>query len=241
MSHKTTPAELIHGTSYRTVTEHMQALIAHWEAHSDRRCIFLDCYCRMTSNMQAALTAQRFHDQEWVGRLLHRFAAYYFEALDAYEGANGHSPVVWQLTHDVALQEEASVLQHLLLGVNAHINYDLALALRDLLSPEWDTLSPAARQLRYEDHLLVNQIIAETIDAVQDKVIERHDPGLDLIDRLLGPVDERAIAHIITRWRDDVWETACTLLEAENQEEQEQIRAQLETRSLRRARLMLLP
>lgn len=241
MTHSTLPRELLHATRYRTVTEQMQALVAHWEKNGDHRCIFLDCYRRMTDNMLASLEAERFHDEEWVNRLLHRFAEYYFEALDAYEGEKSHSPAVWQLTHDVAAQEETSVLQHLLLGVNAHINYDLALALRDLLSPEWDSLSPEARQQRYEDHLLVNQIIAETIDTVQDEVVERHDPDLDLIDKLFGPVDEWAIAQVIARWRDDVWETACRLLEVEAEAEQEQIRAHLEARSLRRARIFLLP
>ena len=65
MIRKTTPPNLIDGSSYPTVTAHMQALIAHWENSDDRRCIFLDCYCSMTGNMLDGLTQNRFHDREW--------------------------------------------------------------------------------------------------------------------------------------------------------------------------------
>jgi hypothetical protein len=170
---------------------------------------------------------------------LHHFAAYYFEALDAYEQPAARSPAVWKLTHDASDQAEISVLQHLLLGVNAHINYDLALALRDLLRPEWDHLSPTGVRRRYEDHLLVNQIIAETVDTVQDQVIERYAPATDLIDKLFGPVDEWLTARVISEWRDDVWESAVALLEAEDEQEEELVRRELEQRSLRLARIFL--
>lgn len=239
MIRKTTPPNLIDGSSYPTVTAHMQALIAHWEDSDDRRCIFLDCYCSMTGNTLDALTQNRFHDREWVNRLLHRFAHYYFEALAAYEQPEGQTPAVWQLTYDAGRRDELSVLQHLLLGVNAHINYDLALALRDLLAPEWATLSPDEVRRRYEDHLLVNQIIAETVDTVQDEVVERYAPALDLVDKLLGPVDEWATARVIGKWRDEVWENALALLAAENEQAEIQIREKLEQRSLQLARIFL--
>ena len=140
---------------------------------------------------------------------------------------------------NVRTRDELSVLQHLLLGVNAHINYDLALALRDLLAPEWAALSPGEVRQRYEDHLLVNQIIAETIDAVQDEVVERYVPAMDLVDKLLGPVDEWATARVISKWRDEVWENALALLAAENEQAEMQIREKLEQRSLQLARIFL--
>lgn len=240
MTTSSVPLTLIDGSSYPTVTEQMHALIRYWQDKDDRRCIFLDCYCTMTGNMLAALAQQRFHDREWVTRLLHHFAHYYFDALAAYEQANGHSPAVWQLTHDASRRPEISTMQNLLLGVNAHINYDLALALRDLLAPEWDTLSPAGIQRRYQDHLRVNQIIAETVDAVQDDVVERYTPAMDLVDKLLGPMDEWVTARVISRWRDEVWQSALALLEAQNEQAQARIRKQLEERALHRAKLFLL-
>ena len=240
MTKRNVPPSLIEGSSYSTVTEQMQALLSYWETRNDRRCIFLDCYFTMTTNMLSALDENRFHDREWVNHLLHRFADYYFEALAAYERAGENSPLVWKLTLDASEREDLSALQHLLLGVNAHINYDLALALRDLLRPEWENLSPAGVQRRYEDHRLVNQIIAETIDVVQDEVIEHYNPSMDLVDKLLGPMDEWMTAQVISDWRDQVWESALALLEADNVPAEERVRTHLEERSLRLARIFLL-
>jgi hypothetical protein len=41
----------------------------------------------MTEKMLVALEQGSFEDVEWVDRLLHRFADYYFDALSCYERA----------------------------------------------------------------------------------------------------------------------------------------------------------
>ena len=127
------------------------------------------------------------------------------------------------------------MLQHLLLGINAHINYDLVLSLVDLLEPEWKELSESRRQDRYADHCLVNEVIAATIDTVQDEVVERHNPRMDLIDRLLGRLDERLLSALITRWRQGVWDNAVHFLEVP-ETEREPLRKQLETEVMKKAR-----
>jgi hypothetical protein len=66
----------------------------------------------------------------------------------------------------------------LLLGVNAHINYDLVLTLVDLLEPEWKQLSAEQCQQRHSDYCHVNEIISLTIDIVQDDVLERSIPTI---------------------------------------------------------------
>ena len=106
-------------------------------------------------------------------------------------------------------------LQRLFLGVNAHINYDLVLTLIDLLRDEWSHLDEHGIAHRLSDHRKVNEIIANTIDEVQDTILEREAPALDLIDKGLGRLDEMLIAKLITAWRDRVWEQAVYLLDRE--------------------------
>lgn len=36
----------------------------------------------------------------------------------------------------------------------------------------------------------MNRIIAGTVDEVQDAVLERYAPAMDLVDKLLDPLDE---------------------------------------------------
>ena len=64
--------------------------------------------------------------------------------------------------------------------------------------------------MRYADHCKVNVMIAQTTDAVQDQVIERYDPKIkmDLVDRLMGSLDEWLISRLVAGWRDRVWRNA---------------------------------
>lgn len=216
----------------------MLALVQGWQQTGDHRAIFLECYAQMTDNMLRAVQAGRFHDADWVTVLLRHFADYYFDALAAYE-QDSSAPAVWQVAFDTARQGKAMAVQHLLLGVNAHINYDLVFAVADLLAPDWDTLPDERRQQRHADFCLVNQIIAETIDAVQDSVLERYAPAMDLIDRLFGRADEWLIAKLITTWRNRVWDYAVQWTEAIEDAERAVLRRQVEAASLRQTRQIM--
>ncbi len=210
------------------VLARMTALVDQWEAAQDRRAIFLGCYRLMTRNMLDAIEADRFHDAAWVSDLLHCFSDYYFHALDLYEQASQATPQVWKLAHDATRDAEVTTLQHLLLGVNAHINFDLVFALYDQLAPEWDSLSAEQRAQRHADHEMVNRIIGETVDAVQDQVIDRHAPWFKVIDVLLGPTDEWLTSHLISHWREEVWEHTMHYLELTTLEERAALRQHIE-------------
>jgi hypothetical protein len=200
------------------VIARMQEIIRRWEDTADRRAVFLTCYMMMTQNMQTAVVQGEFADCTWVDRLLRHFADYYFVALDAYQLDRSSAPKVWQLAHDAALEGHEAALQQLLLGVNAHINYDLVLALADMLDPEWEGLSDNDRRTRYADYCHVNDIIGRTIDAVQDQVLEPAMPSMKLVDWLFGEMDEKLISRIITDWRESVWEYAARLLDTHDPE-----------------------
>jgi hypothetical protein len=217
----------------RTVLIRMTTLVDQWEAAHDRRAIFLGCYRLMTANMLDAIEAGRFHDAVWVSSLLHRFADYYFDALKLYDQQRPDTPAVWRLAFDATRDEDVMTLQHLLLGVNAHINFDLVFTLVDLLAPEWTGLTDERRAQRHTDHTLVNRIIGETVDAVQDQVIDRHSPWYDFVDKLLGPVDEWLTSRLISQWREEVWENAVRYLAAATPEERETLRQRIEQQALR--------
>lgn len=221
------------------IIQQMQQQAQTWRSAGDHRSVFLECYTLMTANMLRSIDDGRFRDGIWAKKLLLRFADYYFVALDAYGCTDKECVTVWTFAHDCSCGKDLHVLQHLLLGINAHINYDLVLSLVDLLEPEWKELSESRRQDRYADHCLVNEVIAATIDTVQDEVVERHDPRMDLIDRLLGRLDERLLSALITRWRQGVWDNAVHFLEVP-ETEREPLRKQLETEVMKKARWILI-
>lgn len=223
-----------------TVLERMDRVIADWEAEGDRRAVFLSCYQRMTGNVLAAIDGGEFYDAAWVNHLLHHFADYYFDALSEYEASDAATPAVWQLAHDEARRRQTAVLQKMLLGINAHINYDLVFALADLLAPEWDELTPGQREERFADHCHVNAIISRTIDTVQDEVVDRYSPSMEVLDKLLGPLDEMIASRLISDWRDDVWREAVRYIELAGPDERADLRRQVEARTLHLANLILL-
>jgi len=218
----------------------MQSLLEQWEPLADRRAIFLACYWRMTRNMLASLDRGVFNDPAWVNDLLEHFAGYYFNALDAYNGNPLASPAIWQQTFSAAADPRTRSLQHLMLGVNAHINYDLVLALIDVLEPEWATLDQSCRLQRYADHCHINQIIAHTIDEVQDEVLERYSPAMELVDRLFGRLDELLIARLISGWRDQVWRQVMQWVEAPSPEQRGSLLQQVENACVQRGQLIQL-
>ncbi len=223
----------------RLVLQRMTTLVDQWDAERDRRAIFLGCYRLMTHNMLDAIDAGRFHDGAWVNRLLQRFSVYYFKALDCFEQNAPATPPVWKLAFDATRDEEVMTLQHLLLGVNAHINFDLIFSLYDVLYAEWAAATPEQRALRHADHELVNRIIGETVDAVQDQVVDRFSPWVEVFDKLLGPMDEWLTSQLLSHWREEVWNTAVRYLEATDEDTREALRQHIEHIALERGSLML--
>jgi hypothetical protein len=219
------------------VLNRMRQQVRIWEKEHDNRSVFLGCYCLMTENMLHAIEMNRFDDSEWINRLLQHFADYYFDALTCYEKEDCSE--VWRLAHEATTNRNLHVIQHLLLGINAHINYDLVLTLYDLLVDDWSHISESTKRSRLRDHNMVNEIIADTIDSVQDTIIEQKSPAMKMIDVLLGRLDEFLLSALISHWREDVWKKAIELINA-TQNEQWKFRQSLEKEVVRTGKKILL-
>lgn len=222
------------------MVERMMTLIQQWQAGQDRRAIFLHCYALMTQNMLQAVAEGRFQNGTWVLTLLHRFADYYFVGLETYEQNDPTTPAVWQAAHEAARRPQPRPLQHLFLGVNAHINYDLVLTVEELLGPVWPTLTLTQQQQYHQDFDQVNVIIKETVDQVQDEVLERHDRLMAWVDVLAGPLDEWLTGWLISGWRHEVWNEAISMIACPDAAAREQCRLELENKTLSRGRQILL-
>lgn len=218
----------------------MDSCITTWRQAGDPRCVFLQCYGLMTRNVLGAIEAGEFHHPAWVHTLLHRFADYYFNALDAYERGAPQTPAVWHYTFHATTTHRLHVVQQLFLGVNAHINYDLVLTLLDMLGPDWSELGDAERRRFHDDHCHINAVIERTIDVVQDDVIARVSPSMNVVDTLLGRADEWMIGQLIRSWRGAVWNRTCTLLAAHEPAERDRLMRCLERDVMRTARRIAL-
>lgn len=183
----------------------LDLLLSTFEERADRRSVFLSIYARMTAAVADRIRDGYFEDAEWVSDYLVAFANLYRQAVCDYESGN-HEAVAepWWLAFDAAVRGDALVLQDAALGVNAHINYDLALTL-DRVGIE------PARARKYRDHERITDIIGDVVDEAQSSLAERDAAGLETLDESLGRVDEWLLVVGIDGCRDSAWRTAAAL------------------------------
>ena len=118
-------------TVIASMQERLDALPPELTARRD----FLATYQRTTAAVGEAIEQAPFEDRRWVERWDVVFADLYLDALDAdLAGEPGRVPRPWRLAFDAPADLPA--LRHVLLGINAHINYDLPQALLAVISDE---------------------------------------------------------------------------------------------------------
>ena len=100
---------------------------------------FLGTYRRTTLAVGKAVDGGLFEDPEWVERWDVAFADLYLSALDAH--LSGRAPSrPWRLAFDAPA--DLPPLRLVLLGINAHVNYDLPQALLAVITDEDFTDEP---------------------------------------------------------------------------------------------------
>jgi hypothetical protein len=114
----------------------------------DTRRTFIATYLRTTEAVGRAVDEAFFEDPAWVVRWDAVFADLFLVAHDS--DLRGETPPrPWRLAF--AAPPELRPLQHLLLGINAHINYDLPQALLAVITDEEFT-DPVLIERRRRDH-----------------------------------------------------------------------------------------
>lgn len=171
----------------------------------DRRAVFLTIYARVTDVVGKRIDAGGFNDPDWVADYLVTFANYYRRAVYDYErGELASVPVPWQIALAAAEAGDTLYIQDAVLGINAHINYDLAFALDEV------TTRPN-RTAKYEDHCSIMGVLDQLVDETQERLAEEYADGIGAIDRSFGRVDEWFSVFTIDEARDNAWDRAVAL------------------------------
>ncbi len=123
---------------------------------------FAVLYRNMTAAVQKGIAENRFEDGPRMEKLDLIFAKRYF---DAFEGFRKNEAISksWQIAFDSTKTNQIAVIQHLILGINAHINLDLAIAAAET-SPKYQI------QKLKNDFNQINTIISGLIDDTKLKL-----------------------------------------------------------------------
>jgi hypothetical protein len=99
-----------------------------------------------------------------------------------------------------------------LLGMNAHINYDLPQALVAVISDEeFDDAALLGR--RKADHRAIDDVLAARVAAEDAELSRLSGPG-PLLDRLLRPASRLGTQRFLREAREKVWANAAILSQA---------------------------
>jgi hypothetical protein len=194
-------------TSVEGTARRLRALEGLFRERGDRRAVFLTVYARVTREVAAGIDRGEFEDPAWVADYLVTFAEFYRRALLDFEtGDTGSLPGGWRLCFG-ATAADAPVLQCAALGINAHVNYDLALALHEV-GIDRD------RGVKHRDHRRINRILWRLVDGTLDRLAETYAPGIGRLADAAGPLAGWLWFLALAVGREGAWWIAVALSEA---------------------------
>lgn len=157
---------------------------------------FAALYHKVTCRVRDGIAAGEFEDNDRMERLDVIFANRYIHAWQRLEA--GEQPTAsWAVAFGAARSRSTLVLQHLLLGMNAHINLDLGIA-------AVDTAGPAGLQAIRKDFNAINGILAMMTGDVMSS-LRRVSPLLSLMGLHATRYNSILIQFSISNARDGAW------------------------------------
>jgi Family of unknown function (DUF5995) len=181
------------------VIARLDATIERAIVERDRLGFFAVLYRTVTVAVKEGIAAGRFEDGPRMERLDIVFANRYLHAFDQHR--RGQSPTrSWRAAFKAGSSRRVVILQHLLLGMNAHINLDLGIAAAEVC--------PGSALVGLEhDFNEINKVLA-TLETDVEREVCTLSPWIDRLDHI-DPRAGRVVANFsIDKARTASWRTA---------------------------------
>ena len=197
----------------------MDGLIDRALDTGDPRGYFTCVYRSVTARVRDGIRAGEFDDCARMERFDVAFARLYLDAADGFDGGREISRS-WRVVFEAP--PTALALQHVMAGMNAHINLDLGLA-----AAEVQRGTPVAEL--QADFERLNDVLAAMIDRMQEALTHTA-PWTAVADQWAGRVDELVSGWSIEYARGRAWGFAEQLSLAQGQEEHDALVAARDAR-----------
>jgi len=194
--------------SINEVIKQLEDIILEAEKENSPLGYFATLYQKVTIKVKEEIAKNNFDDNPRMEKLDVVFAQRY---LDAYSNWIKNKKVTqsWQYAFKMA-DNPLIVLQHLLLGMNAHINLDLGIAAADISDNEnIDSLK--------NDFNKINDILSSLVQEVQDDLAKIW-PTLKRILQWTKNVDNFLVDFSMELARDGAWKFAKELVDSNHPE-----------------------
>ncbi|UJP64916.1 DUF5995 family protein [Mongoliitalea daihaiensis] len=183
-------------TTIEEIIKRLDEIILFCKQQQSRIGYFAVLYRQVTVRIKNGIDRQEFEDNPRMEKLDVIFAKRFIDAFD--EFSRGKQPTEsWRLTFEAANQGNLTVMQHLLLGMNAHINLDLGIAAAQ-------TMNYQNLQLIEADFNYINVVLGELVDDTKTQ-ISRFSPLFKLLVPLAKGKDEILVNFSIKVARQGAW------------------------------------
>ncbi len=180
----------------------LDTIVADARRDQSRLGFFAVLYRKVTRKVKEGIADGFFENGPRMERLDVTFANRYLAAYDQWQA--GTSPTAaWRVAFEAARSWRPIVLQHLLLGMNAHINLDLGIAAA--------TVAPGAALPGLKtDFERINEILFSLVRQVQTSIGEIS-PWIAWVDGLGGKDADVIVRFSLEIARCEAWDFACEL------------------------------
>ena len=170
---------------------------------------FAALYERVTVNVRRAIIAGNvFQDNPRMEHLDVVFANRFLTAWSQYNGQMPGTPsACWQVAFDALDDPKPLVIQHLLLGMNAHINLDLGVAAAEIGA------TAEGLESLWPDFKKINDVLARLV-GVSEVELGEISPRLDRIETFAPKLEDKIFDFGMDVARDVAWALARELVAA---------------------------
>ncbi len=188
-------------TYVRTI-DALELVVDRCAANGDRIGYFAAMYLAVTHTVRQRAVEGRFEDAARMEHFVSGFARRYLDAEEAWR-TGGPIADSWRAAFLATRRWRPIILQHLLLGMNAHINLDLGVTASELgRGGSIDAVRG--------DFDAVNDVLSELVDGCQG-ALGSVSPWLGLVDRIGGRGDETLVRFSLLTARRQAWSVTVRL------------------------------
>ncbi len=177
------------------VLAQLQNIIAESMSGNSRLGYFAALYYKVTASVKDGIVKGRFDNGPLMEKFDVIFASRYLDALNAWK-SNQPLTESWRVAFEAAEKPSLLVLQHLFLGMNAHINLDLGIAAVEASDGQLETIRNDFDSINTVISSLTYQVLSE---------LDRVSPLLSLLGLHSDNQTSILIQFSIDNARDGAW------------------------------------
>ena len=195
---------LNHANTIDEVIAVLEAIIIESEKNNDPLGYFAALYQNVTIGVKEGIANNFFEDGPRMEQLDIVFANRYLNAWYSYKN-NGPVPLSWKRAFELSTSYWPIVLQHILMGINAHINLDLGTAAAEISRGK--NLGDLEN-----DFNKINTILSSLVHEVENDLSAVW-PALKYLLKWSGKVDDFLVDFSMKLAREGAWKYASQLVD----------------------------